>query len=165
MCGETGNEIRFIKGDLLEIYFAVEDLEVQYIAKVYFSCIGAKILCELPYSEEQEAFCLRFPSKVSEEVKPGFYTYDLTLELVDGSKITLLHNEDFVVLKKKNSLLEGAYTEDEGDDNGDDEGGEPTEPVTPPDSTNPDEPVTGDGGDSPSNTPDSETGGNESDGE
>lgn len=165
MCGETGNEIRFIRGDLLEIYFAVEDLEVEYIAKAYFSCIGAKILCELPYSEEQEAFCLRFPSKVSEEVKPGFYTYDLTLELVDGSKITLLHNEDFVVLKKKNSLLEGAYTEDEGDDNGDDEGGEPTEPVTPPDGTNPDEPATGDGGDSPSNTPDSETGGNESDGE
>ena len=123
MCGETGNEIRFIKGDLLEIYFAVEDLEVEYIAKVYFSCIGAKILCELPYSEEQEAFCLRFPSKVSEEVKPGFYTYDLTLELVDGSKVTLLHNEDFVVLKKRNTLLESEYASDEDDNSGDDETG------------------------------------------
>lgn len=164
MCGETGNEIRFIKGDLLEIYFAVEDLEVEYIAKVYFSCIGAKILCELPYSEEQEAFCLRFPSKVSEEVKPGFYTYDLTLELVDGSKVTLLHNEDFVVLKKRNTLLESEYASDEDDNSGDDETGEPTEPVTPPEEINPDEPSTG-GGDSPSNTPDSEAGGNESDGE
>ncbi len=103
MCGETGNEIRFIRGDLLEIYFAVEDLEVEYIAKAYFSCIGAKILCELPYSEEQEAFCLRFPSKVSEEVKPGFYTYDLTLELVDGSKITLLHNEGYLISYAQNS--------------------------------------------------------------
>ncbi len=165
MCGETGNEIRFIRGDLLEIYFAVEDLEVEYIAKAYFSCIGAKILCELPYSEEQEAFCLRFPSKVSEEVKPGFYTYDLTLELVDGSKITLLHNEDFIVLKKRNTLLESEYAVDEGDNSGDDENGEPTEPVTPPEGTNPDEPSTGGSGDSPSNTPDGETGGNESDGE
>ena len=165
MCGETGNEIRFIKGDLLEIYFAVEDLEVEYIAKAYFSCIGAKILCELPYSEEQEAFCLRFPSKVSEEVNPGFYTYDLTLELVDGSKITLLHNEDFIVLKKRNTLSESEYAADEGDNSGDDENGEPTEPVTPPEETNPDESSAGGNGDSPSNTPDNETGGNENGGE
>lgn len=173
MCGETGNEIRFVKGDLLEIYFAIEDLEVEYIAKVYFSCVGAKILCELPYSEEQESFCLRFPSKISEEVKPGFYTYDLTLELVDGSNLTVLHNEDFVVLKKKNTLSEDAYAED---DNGDDnigEGNEPTEPETPPEESEPSEPPEGNSGENPPTPPEGEVdtepseseGGNNYDGE
>ena len=142
-CEGKENEIKFVKGDVIEIYFAVEDLPVEYIAKVYFSCFGAKILCDLPYSEEQEAFCLRFPSKISEEVKPGFYTYDVTLELVDGSKITLLHNEDFVVLKKKNTISEEAYVED--DDNGEDNTNpiEPVEPETPPEETEPKEPTDG----------------------
>lgn len=163
-CEGTENEIKFIKGDVLEIYFAVEDLEVEYIAQVYFSCIGAKILCELPYSEEQEAFCLRFPSKISDEVKPGFYTYDVTLELVDGSKITLLHNEDFIVLKKRNTLSEDAYIEDsetDGDDNtGEGDNTEPTEPETPPDETEPDNPTGGDG-DGNDNPPTPPEGGSE----
>lgn len=161
-CEGTENEIKFIKGDVLEIYFAVEDLEVEYIAKAYFSCIGAKILCELPYSEEQEAFCLRFPSKISDEVKPGFYTYDVTLELVDGSKITLLHNEDFIVLKKKNTLSEDAYVEDDesnDDDNmGENDNTEPTEPETPPDETESDNPMgDGDDEDNPLTPPDDST--------
>lgn len=173
MCGETGNEISFVKGDLLEIYFAIEDLDVAYIAKVYFSCVGAKILCELPYSEEQESFCLRFPSKISEEVKPGFYTYDLTLELVDGSNLTVLHNEDFVVLKKKNTLSEDAYIEEDNGEGSDNEGNEPTEPETPPEEPEPDEPSGGNGGENPPTPPESGTdtespgseGGNNNDGE
>lgn len=164
-CNNVQNAIGFISGDVLEVYFVVDDIELEYIKRVAFSCVGAKILCELPYSREQEAFCLRFPSKMSNKIKPGFYTYDLTLELVDGSIITLLHNENFVVLKKKNTLLESAYVEGEGDNCEDDENGESTEPVMPPDGTNPDEPEIDGGVDSLSNTSDSETGGNESDGE
>lgn len=149
MCNEKENEIRFIKGDVLEVYFVVDDIELEYISRVVFSCVAGKILCDLPYSEEQEAFCLRFNSQMSDAIQPGFYTYDLTLELAGGSRITLLHNEDFVVLKKKNTLNEEAYIEDEGNDGdgGDDEGdggdnNEPEEPVTPP----------GDGGDEGNNS-------------
>ena len=44
--------IRVIRGDLLEVYFVVDDVEVDYIERVIFSSISAKILCDLPYSEE-----------------------------------------------------------------------------------------------------------------
>lgn len=131
-CNEKENEIKFIKGDVLEIYFVVGDIEVEYIERVVFSCIGAKILCDLPYSEEQGAYCLRFNSQISDVIPAGFYTYDVTMELKGGSKITLLHNEDFIVLKKHNTLHEEEYIDepnDEGEANDDEE---PDEPVTPP---------------------------------
>lgn len=131
-CNNKENEIKFIKGDVLEIYFVVDDIEIEYIERVVFSCIGAKILCDLPYSEEQGAYCLRFNSQISDVIPAGFYTYDLTMELKGGSKITLLHNEDFIVLKKKNTLHEEEYLDEP---NGEDDGGnseEPDEPITPP---------------------------------
>lgn len=115
-CKETDNAIRVIKGDVLEVYFVVDDVEVEYIERVIFSSITAKILCDLPYSEEQGAFCLRFTSKMSNLLPPGFYTYDLTLELKGGTTLTLMHGEEFTVFKKKNSLfVEDYLDEDEGD--------------------------------------------------
>lgn len=120
MIDEKEYEIRFVKGDLVEVYFVVDDIDVTYISRVVFSCRNAKILCDLPYSEEHGSFCLRFNSKMSDAIAPGFYTYDLTLELVDGSKITLLHNEDCVVLKKNNSINEEDYVGEGNSENGDD---------------------------------------------
>lgn len=128
-CKETDNAIRVIKGDVLEVYFVVDDVEVEYIERVIFSSITAKILCDLPYSEEQEAFCLRFTSKMSNLLPAGFYTYDLTLELKGGTTITLMHGEEFTVFKKKNSLsVEDYLDEDEANGNNDIEGEEPVEP-------------------------------------
>lgn len=128
-CKETDNAIRVIKGDVLEVYFVVDDVEVEYIERVVFSSITAKILCDLPYSEEQEAFCLRFTSKMSNLLPPGFYTYDLTLELKGGTMLTLMHGEEFTVFKKKNSLsVEDYLDEDEGNDTNEGDG----EPIEPP---------------------------------
>lgn len=127
-CKETDNAIRVIKGDVLEVYFVVDDVEVEYIERVIFSSITAKILCDLPYSDEQEAFCLRFTSKMSNLLPPGFYTYDLTLELKGGTTLTLMHGEEFTVFKKKNSLsVEDYLDEDEGNDTNERE-----EPIEPP---------------------------------
>lgn len=114
-CKETDNAIRVIKGDVLEVYFVVDDVEVEYIERVIFSSISAKILCDLPYSEEQEAFCLRFTSKMSNLLPAGFYTYDLTLELKGGTTLTLMHGEEFTVFKKKNSLFVEDYLDEEQD--------------------------------------------------
>lgn len=123
-CKETDNAIRVIKGDVLEVYFVVDDVEVEYIERVIFSSITAKILCDLPYSEEQGAFCLRFTSKMSNLLPPGFYTYDLTLELKGGTTLTLMHGEEFTVFKKKNSLSVEDYLDEDEDnsENGNDEG-------------------------------------------
>ena len=134
-CNEKENEIKFIKGDVLEVYFIVDDMEAEYIERVVFSCIAAKILFDLPYSEEHEAYCLRFNSMISDAIPTGFYTYDLTMELKGGSRITLLHNEDFIVLKKKNTLHEEEYLDEPSDDDGD----EPHEPITPPEEGGDDE--------------------------
>lgn len=133
-CKETDNAIRVIKGDVLEVYFVVDDVEVEYIERVIFSSISAKILCDLPYSEEQEAFCLRFTSKMSNLLPAGFYTYDLTLELKGGTTLTLMHGEEFTVFKKKNSLFVEDYLDEEQDNNkpDDGEGNETEEPIEPP---------------------------------
>lgn len=129
-CKETDNAIRVIKGDVLEVYFVIDDVEVEYIERVIFSSITAKILCDLPYSEEQEAFCLRFPSKMSSLLPAGFYTYDLTLELKGGTTLTLMHGEEFTVFKKKNSLDVADYQDEDGEDEENVGGNE--EPVAPP---------------------------------
>lgn len=158
-CNEKENEIKFIKGDVLEIYFVVGDIEVEYIERVVFSCIGAKILCDLPYSEEQGAYCLRFNSQISDVIPAGFYTYDVTMELKGGSKITLLHNEDFIVLKKRNTLNEEEYLDepsDEDDAGGDEnnngnDNGEGSEPPSDGDKPEPEQPT--EGGDETSVTP------------
>ena len=42
-CKETDNAIRVIKGDVLEVYFVVDDVEVEYIERVIFSSISPKI--------------------------------------------------------------------------------------------------------------------------
>lgn len=123
-CKETDNEIRVIQGDVLEVYFVVDDVEVELIERVIFSSITAKVLCDLPYSEEQEAFCLRFTSKMSNLLTPGFYTYDLTLEMKGGTKITLMHNEEFTVFKKKNSLFIEDYLDEEEKEKEPEEGNE-----------------------------------------
>lgn len=154
-CKETDNAIRVIKGDVLEVYFVVDDVEAEYIERVVFSSITAKILCDLPYSEEQEAFCLRFTSKMSNLLPPGFYTYDLTLEMKGGTKVTLMHGEEFTVFKKKNSLAIEDYLDEEEDDSESDgkEDNEDKEPVEPPtdedkeDGEGKNEDKDGDGGD------------------
>lgn len=132
-CKETDNAIRVIKGDVLEVYFVVDDVEVEYIERVIFSSISAKILCDLPYSEEQEAFCLRFTSKMSNLLPAGFYTYDLTLELKGGTTLTLMHGEEFTVFKKNSLFVEDYLDEEQGNDKPEDgEGNETEEPIEPP---------------------------------
>lgn len=156
-CKETDNAIRVIRGDVLEVYFVVDDIEPEYIERVIFSSITAKVLCDLPYSEEQEAFCLRFTSKMSNLLPAGFYTYDLTLELKGGTKLTLMHGEEFTVFKKKNSLSIEDYLDEEAGDSEDDgeEDNEDAEPIEPP--TDEDQ----EGGDNDSDGNDNGDGGDE----
>ena len=126
---ECKDEIMFIQGDVVETYFYIEGIEKEYIENLYFSCEAEKILTVLPYSEEQEGYCFRLTSEQTSLLRPKFCTYDLTLELIDGNTMTLLHGRSFIVLKKRNTLNPDDYRDDEdepiegGDDNGDEENG------------------------------------------
>ena len=128
---ECKDEIMFIQGDVVETYFYIEGIEREYIENLYFSCEAEKILTVLPYSEEQEGYCFRLTSEQTSSLRPKFCTYDLTLELIDGNTMTLLHGCSFIVLKKRNTLNPDDYRDDveeepnEGDgEDGDGENGE-----------------------------------------
>lgn len=134
---ECKDEIMFIQGDVVETYFYIEGIEREYIENLYFSCEAEKILTVLPYSEEQEGYCFRLTSEQTSSLRPKFCTYDLTLELIDGNTMTLLHGCSFIVLKKRNTLNPNDYRDDEnepsegneedngenGEDNGENKGG------------------------------------------
>ncbi len=122
---ECKDEIMFIQGDVVETYFYIEGIEREYIENLYFSCEAEKILTVLPYSEEQEGYCFRLTSEQTSTLRPKFCTYDLTLELIDGNRMTLLHGRSFIVLKKRNTLNPEDYLDDEEEpDSGEGEDGE-----------------------------------------
>ena len=122
---ECKDEIMFIQGDVVETYFYIEGIEREYIENLYFSCEAEKILTVLPYSEEQEGYCFRLTSEQTSTLRPKFCTYDLTLELIDGNRMTLLHGRSFIVLKKRNTLNPEDHLDDEEEpDSGEGEDGE-----------------------------------------
>lgn len=104
-------DIVFVRGDVVELYLDIPDIEKDAIANVYLSCKGAKLLYILTYSNLQNSYCFRLKSEETACLIPGFYTYDITVELIDGNKITLRRNKDFIILKKKNSLCSQCYEE------------------------------------------------------
>lgn len=117
-CKNSKNEIKFINGDSFERFFAIEGIEIENIARVTFACAARNISQDLIYVEEQQVFYLSFDSVASKNISPGFFSYDLTIELTNGRVVTYLYNEDFVVLKKRNVI-------NEDDDNLVDEENEP----------------------------------------
>lgn len=104
LCGE--NNIIVICGDILEVYFEVEGLDVEAVQRVLFKSDTAQICAELPYSNLEKAYCLRLSSETTKDFKPSFGSYDLTVELINGNIITVAHNCGFAILKKRNSQSE-----------------------------------------------------------
>lgn len=114
-------EIKFIQGDVLEYYFDLGGriIPSEVIAHVYFSCAGENLLMDLTYSLEQRAYCLRLTSEETLQLTPMFCTYDVSVEMIDGNKLTILHDCSFVVLRKRNSWVPEHY--EEYDEKGDEE--------------------------------------------
>jgi hypothetical protein len=98
--------IRVIRGDILEVYFEIIGIEPEGIKDVYFTAARQGFSVKLPYSQENEGYCLRFGSDVTELLSHCIGSYDLTVELIDGNKMTLISDGAFDVLKKRNKIKE-----------------------------------------------------------
>lgn len=94
--------IRVIRGDILEVYFEIEGIAPEIIKRVCFRNDTVNLYTELPYSQIHEAYCLRIESECTDHFPPSFGSYDLTVELIDGNILTVVHEGEFTVLKKRN---------------------------------------------------------------
>lgn len=99
-------KITAIIGDLLERYFALEQVDVQAVKEMCFTCIGQGICVHLPYSEKQKGWCLRLGSEITAQFRPRISDYDLTAVLVDGNRLTIIEDGLFTVRSKDNNLCE-----------------------------------------------------------
>lgn len=105
-------DVMVIQGDVIEVYFELVGIEPEIVKNVYFSSEKANLNFSCPYSTIKDAYCLRLSSECTGHLHPIICSYDLTVELVDGNRMTVLHECPFAVLKKRN------FIRDEEDGNG-----------------------------------------------
>ena len=98
--------IAVIRGAILEVYFEIEGIPIDAIRRVYFRSDAAQLYIELPYSKLRNAYCLRMESECTDNLKPEIGSYDLLVELIDGNIITVIHECEFFILKKRNAQIE-----------------------------------------------------------
>lgn len=96
-------DIIFIQGDVLEIYFCFENIDPSLFRRAIFKSEKANLYVECPYSSQRGGWCLRLTSEQTELLKPTIASYDLLLELADGNLLTVAHEVGFAVLKKRNN--------------------------------------------------------------
>lgn len=99
-------DIMFIQGDVVEVWFYFEDLEPKSVTRAILKSEKANLYVECPYSEVRGGFCFRLESEQTELLKPTIASYDLLLELADGNLLTVAHEVGFAVLKKRNNNFE-----------------------------------------------------------
>lgn len=99
-------DVMVIQGDVLEVYFELNGIDSSIVKNVYFTSEKANLNLVLPYSQEHKAYCLRLVSSCTAHINPVICNYDLTVEFVDGNRITVLHECCFAILKKRNFIEE-----------------------------------------------------------
>ena len=112
-------DIMVIQGDVLEMYFELNGIDPEIVKNVYFSSQKANLRFPLPYSPEHDAYCLRLVSSCTVHINPVICNYDLTIEFIDGNRMTVLHECCFAILKKRNFV-----EEEEENGNNEEDGGE-----------------------------------------
>lgn len=100
------NGITVIAGDILEVYFLLENIDNEQVENVIFSCAdkGIEVVCA--YSEEEKGFCLRLESEDTAALECGLVTYDLTIKYPDGNYFTAVYENALNVLPKRNKVSE-----------------------------------------------------------
>lgn len=100
------NGITLIAGDILEVYFVLENIDHEQVEEVIFTCAdkGIQNVCE--YSEEDDGFCLRLDSEETRELECGMATYDLTIRYADGNDFTAVYENALNILPKRNKVSE-----------------------------------------------------------
>lgn len=100
----TGNNILVVQGDILEVYFELENVPAETIEKVFFTCAEKELQVECPYDEQESGFCLRLPSAETDSLPTGVNGYDLTVRFKDENYFTLIYEGAFSVLEKRNKV-------------------------------------------------------------
>lgn len=108
-CDFLRNKVCVIQGDALEVIYKFTESQEQ-IKTVCFSSDRAKIVCNLQYAQEEGVYSLKFSSDVTSQLQPMICNYDLTVELMNGDKVTVIHEAPFVVLKKRNPTTQETST-------------------------------------------------------
>lgn len=113
------SEIVIIQGDTYRREINL-DIDRELVKGLYFSCADLNICRECYY--EDEAYILEFQPYETESLDKYTGTYDLTLELLDNSILTLCLNKSLIILSKKNKIdnpvippkiWDGKYREEE----------------------------------------------------
>ncbi len=99
-------DIMVVQGDVLEVYFELEGIAPEIVQNVYFTSKRAELSVACPYSKLHNGYCLRLGSECTGHMRPIVCNYDVTVELIDGNKLTVLYECCFAVLKKKNFIEE-----------------------------------------------------------
>ena len=99
-------DVMVIQGDILEVYFELNGIAPAVVKSAYFESNMTQLYVECPYSSIYDGYCLRLTSDITQSLTPTIGSYDLTVEFIDGNKITVIHEGMFAVLKKRNALCE-----------------------------------------------------------
>lgn len=97
-------DVTVIQGDVLEVYFELIGIAREAVKELWFTSEGAGINTPCPYSEIQDAYCLRLGSECTGHINPCICNYDLTVEFIDGNMLTVAHEKLFAIFKKRNDV-------------------------------------------------------------
>lgn len=96
------HKITLVKGDTLSLNITINDIDIELIDKVYFTCEKQGINKQLNYIDNQ------FNLSISPETTILFYDmicdYDITIIFKNGETMTTIYRSSFIVLPKTNSL-------------------------------------------------------------
>ena len=95
-----------VRGDILEVHFELVGIAPEAVKNLWFSSNGAGIITACPYSKIEKCYYLRLGSECTEGLKPCITNYDLTVEFIDGNKITVVRERLFAILEKRNRITE-----------------------------------------------------------
>lgn len=96
--------LSFYAGDVFEAWFILDSVDREAVSEVCWTCRDLGLCVHLPYSQLRHAYCLRLDSSFTQELPSGVYYFDLTVELIDGNRITLIYDAVLTVYKKINKL-------------------------------------------------------------
>lgn len=99
-------DISFYAGDVLEVWFRLNEVDTEAVSEICLSCADLGICVHLPYSTQKGEWCLRLESDFTARLPAKVCYYDLTANLIDGNRVTLIYNGLLTVRRKNNKLCE-----------------------------------------------------------
>ncbi len=97
--------VQCIKGDILQRFFkldCIDDLSI--VDSVHFTSSAQAIDVVLAYSSAKGGYYLNLSSDQTDELTACTGTYDLTVVLKNGNKLTIIRNAPFIVWSKSNPI-------------------------------------------------------------